>query len=97
MDFECHWFDVIDVHCFCFDREGAAKEIARGIKEYFNVLLGAQLLYKFERLQYTEVSCKIGQRNRPHSSVVEVCVSGILYGIVVCAHIQSMFIQCSSL
>ena len=32
------------------------KEVCDGVTEYFDAMLGAQLLYKFERPQYADVS-----------------------------------------
>ena len=36
-------------------RESAITEVTQGLREYFNVMLGTQLLYKYERPQYAEV------------------------------------------
>ena len=35
---------------------GLAREVTLGLRTYFNSMLGSQLLYKFERPQYAEVS-----------------------------------------
>lgn len=34
---------------------GSMKEVCCGINEYFNVMVGSHLLYKFERLQYSDL------------------------------------------
>ncbi|XP_017140700.1 nuA4 complex subunit EAF3 homolog [Drosophila miranda] len=39
-------------------KEVAINDVLEGIVEYFNVMLGSQLLYKFERTQYADVMQK---------------------------------------
>lgn len=37
------------------NKESAVVDVLNGIVEYFNVMLGSQLLYKFERAQYADI------------------------------------------
>ncbi|KAE8747234.1 hypothetical protein FOCC_FOCC006026 [Frankliniella occidentalis] len=49
------------------NKESCLMDVVRGIKDYFNVMLGSQLLYKFERAQYGDLVQQ--HPNKPMSSI----------------------------
>ena len=53
--------------CGNTDNEYAVNEVVAGIEEYFNVMLGTQLLYKFDRPQYAEILA-----DHPHALMSKV-------------------------
>ncbi|KAK1337421.1 hypothetical protein QTO34_002047, partial [Cnephaeus nilssonii] len=65
------------------NKEYVVNEVVTGIKEYFNVMLGTQILYKFERLLYAEFIA-----DHPEAPMSQVY--GALYLLRLFVHIEVM-------
>ncbi|MCL4128242.1 UNVERIFIED_CONTAM: hypothetical protein GTU68_019320, partial [Idotea baltica] len=61
------------------NRESAVQEVVAGLREYFNVMIGTQLLYKFERPLYADIL-----KDNPDKQMSEI------YGFI---HLTRLFVR----
>ena len=69
MGIVCVCVCVLCTSVVCAHSSGQVNEVCDGVREYFNAMLGAQLLYKFERPQYSDVRVGYMYVQRVHTSL----------------------------
>ena len=70
-----------------FVRESACQQVVTGLKEYFNTMIGSQLLFKFERPQYSDLLRE--HPDKPMSQIYGAHHFLRIFGLFVCLILSS--------